>query len=192
MSKTVCVVFHSGYGHTEVQAKAVAEGIDNVEGVESQLISVDLLVDADAPAWDILDNADGIIFGSPTYMGSASADMKRFMDASSSRWFTQKWADKISGGFTNSGSRNGDKQNTLMQFFTLAAQHGMVWISLNLMPGNNSSAGSEDDLNRLGSSIGAMAQSNVDEGPDKGPSASDIATAKSYGARIANCVVRWN
>jgi NAD(P)H dehydrogenase (quinone) len=49
---------------------------------------------------------------------------------------------KLAAGFTNSGSQNGDKQNTLMQFVTFAAQHGMLWVNLGQMPGNNSSGGS--------------------------------------------------
>jgi NAD(P)H dehydrogenase (quinone) len=117
------------------------------------------------PAWDTLDACDAMIFGSPTYMGSASAAFKAFMEATSQRWMEQRWAMKLAAGFTNSGSQNGDKQNTLMQFVTLAAQHGMLWVNLNQMPGNNSTAGSENDMNRLGASLGAMAQSNVDAGP---------------------------
>ena len=68
-----------------------------------------------------------IIMGCPTYMGSPSADMKRFMEASSGRWMEQKWADKLAAGFTNSGSQNGDKQNTLVDIATFRgpARHGL-------------------------------------------------------------------
>ena len=104
------------------------------------------LMDRDGPEVFAPDEADAIIFGCPTYMGSPSADMKRFMEASSGRWMEQKWADKLAAGFTNSGSWNGDKQNTLVSFLTLAAQHGMVWINLNLLPGYNSSKGSAEDV----------------------------------------------
>ena len=34
MSTSVAVVYHSGYGHTEVIAQAVAEGARSVEGVD--------------------------------------------------------------------------------------------------------------------------------------------------------------
>ncbi len=102
-----------------------------------------------------------------------------------------QWADKLAAGFTNSASQNGDKQNTLVSFVTFAAQHGMVWINLNIPPGNNNSGGSVDDINRLGSSLGAMAQSNADEGPDKAPLESDLKTAELLGERVANCAVRW-
>lgn len=190
MSNKVCIVYHSGYGHTKKQAESVAEGVNSVSGVECSLISATDM-DESSKYWDELDQADAIIFGSPTYMGSVSADMKKFMEATSGRWMQMKWADKLAAGFTNSASRNGDKQNTLISFVTLAAQHGMVWINLNQMPGNNSSAGSEEDVNRLGSSLGAMAQSNADQGADVAPPAADLKTAFLLGQRVANCAQRW-
>lgn len=188
----VAIAYHSGYGHTERQAQAVADGVNAVDGVEADLIAVEDLVDAESAAWGKLDQAGAIIFGSPTYMGSASAAFKGFMDATSTRWMEQRWAHKLAAGFTNSGSQNGDKQNTLIQFCTLAAQHGMVWINLNLMPGNNHSGGSKDDLNQLGASLGAMAQSNVDVGADVAPGESDLKTAAALGENVANAVLRWN
>lgn len=186
----ICIVYHSGYGHTQKMANAVAEGAGSVDGIQSRLIKAESLNEESAD-WDELDAADAIIFGSPTYMGNVSAEMKRFMEATSSRWMEMKWADKLAAGFTNSGSWNGDKQNTLVTFATLAAQHGMVWINLNQPPGNNSSQGSADDINRLGSSLGAMAQSNVDEGPDTAPPQTDLQTAKLLGERVASCTLRW-
>lgn len=192
MSISVAVVFHSGYGHTEKQAQAVFEGVQGVSGVAAARLSVADLADENAPGWSTLDGADAIIFGSPTYMGSASADMKRFMEMTSGRWMEGRWNDKLAAGFTNSGSQNGDKQNTLVQFATLAAQHGMVWINLNVPPGNNHSKGSVDDLNRLGGSLGALAQSDVDVGPDEAPSKADLETARRLGARVAECARRWS
>ena len=97
-------------------------------------------------------------------MGSVSAAFKKFMDDSSKAWFGSAWKDKLAAGFTNSGSQSGDKLNSLIQLMVFANQHGMLWVSLGLMPGNNNSKGSVDDLNRLGSFSGAMSQSNVDQG----------------------------
>jgi NAD(P)H dehydrogenase (quinone) len=44
----VCVVYHSGYGHTQKQAEAVAEGVASVDGVSAILIAVDALENAEA------------------------------------------------------------------------------------------------------------------------------------------------
>ncbi|NNL99375.1 MAG: flavodoxin family protein [Gammaproteobacteria bacterium] len=192
MAVKICVVFHSGYGHTAKQAAAVAEGVAGVADSECFSIPVDDLADAEGAAWQHLDEADAMVFGCPTYMGSPSSAMKQFMEATSGRWMEQKWADKLAAGFTNSGSQNGDKQNTLVSLVTFAAQHGMVWVNLNLLPGNNSSAGSVDDANRLGASLGAMAQSNVDQDADVAPPAADLETARRLGARVAESAKRWN
>jgi len=191
MTISACVVYHSGYGHTAKQAEAILKGMEGIDGVEATLVSVDDLSDENSPAWTTLDGADAMVFGCPTYMGSPSAGMKAFMEATSGRWMEQKWADKLAAGFTNSGSQNGDKQNTLVDIATFAAQHGMVWINLNLLPGNNNSGGSVEDLNRLGSSLGAMAQSNVDEGADVAPTKADLGTASKLGERVAECAKRW-
>jgi multimeric flavodoxin WrbA len=191
MSTKICVVFHSGFGHTAKQAAAVARGAAAVDGAECVEIPVAELEDENAPAWGELDAADAIIFGCPTYMGSPSAGLKTFFEASSGRWFEQAWADKLAAGFTNSGSQNGDKQNTLVDIATFAAQHGMVWINLNILPGNNNSGGSPEDLNRLGSSLGAMAQSNIDQDADTVPPQSDLDTAAKLGERVARCAQRW-
>jgi NAD(P)H dehydrogenase (quinone) len=185
MSK-IAVVYHSGYGHTQAVAEAVAKGAESVAGVTVNLISV-----ADAEAREAeFDSADAIIFGSPTYLGGVSAEFARFKDWTSKRWMTRAWQDKLAAGFTVSASWGGDKQNTLNQLLTLAAQHGMVWVGLGLAPGNNHSKGSIDDLNRTGASLGVMAQANADQGVE-GIGASEFRTAQALGKRVAEAARRW-
>jgi multimeric flavodoxin WrbA len=184
---TIAIVYHSGYGHTEVIAKAVARGVESVAGVKLLFLKADEA----QHQLDTLTGCDAIIFGCPTYMGSASAGMKAFMEASSKIWANQGWKDKIAAGFTNSGSQSGDKLNTLVQLMVFAMQHGMIWAGLGLMPGNNNSRGSVNDINRLGGFAGAMSQSNIDEGPDKAPIESDQKTAELLGRRVAEITKRW-
>jgi multimeric flavodoxin WrbA len=185
--RLIVIVYHSGYGHTAKQAEAVARGALSVAGVTAALIKVE---DIDRH-WAELEKADAIVFGSPTYMGSASAPFKAFMDASSKAWAAQGWKDKLAAGFTNSASQSGDKLSTLQQLALFAAQHGMIWIGLGLPPGNNSSVGSVEDLNRLGGFLGAMAQSNADQGPEYGPTPADLRTAEHLGRRVAETTQRW-
>lgn len=179
----VAVVFHSGYGHTAKQADAVARGAAAVIGAH-----VDLLPLVDGNAESVIaavDDADAVIFGAPTYMGAASAAFKQFAEATSKPWGDGlRWKDKVAGGFTNSQNLNGNKENTLLEMFVLAAQHGMHWVALGQYAGWNTSTGSRDDLNRLGSFTGAMAQSNGDAAPDVAPPASDLATAEALGRRV--------
>ena len=184
----ICVIYHSGYGHTKVQADAVAAGARSVPDTEVHQIPVQ---DIEA-RWEQLHAADALIFGTPTYMGTVSAEFKAFMDKTSQFFATQPWKDKLAAAFTNSGSQHGDKLNTLMSLTVFAAQHGMNWINLGLLPGNNSSSGSAEDLNRFGGLLGAMAQSNVDEGPDVAPPKSDRETAFQLGRRVAEAARRWN
>ena len=183
----IAVVYHSTYGHTAAVARSVAEGAARVEGAEVDLVNVAEI----SEKWDLLHGADAIIFGCPTYMGSGSADFKKFMEATSHYWAEQRWQDKLAAGFTNSGSQNGDKLNTLVQLAIFAAQHGMIWVSLGLLPGNNASSASINDLNRLGSFMGAMAQSNIDQGADSVPPANDHETAARLGQRVAELAGRF-
>ncbi|MFH7596676.1 flavodoxin family protein [Streptomyces racemochromogenes] len=176
----VSIAYHSGYGHTAVVAEAVRAGAA-AAGATVHVVKVDAITDAE---WELLDASDAIVFGSPTYMGTASGAFHVFAEATSKRWFGDAWQDKVAAGFTNSASKSGDKLNTLQYFQMLASQHGMSWVNLGLKPGWNSSTGSEYDLNRLGFSSGAAAQSNADEGPEAVHKA-DIATAEHLGRRVA-------
>lgn len=188
MPARVAVVYHSGYGHTQAQARAVLRGAQSVEGVTARLFTVE-----EAPEhWADLDAADAIIFGAPTYFGSPSAEFKKFAEATVTIWADGlRWRDKLAAGFTNSKTMSGDKLNTLLSFVILAAQHGMQWVGLDLYPGWHTSNGSPDELNRLGSWVGAMAQSNSDVGPEQAPSASDLATAEHLGRRVALLAQQW-
>ena len=123
-------------------------------------------------------------------MGGVSAEFARFKDWTSKRWMTRAWQDKLAAGFTVSASWGGDKQNTLNQLLTLAAQHGMVWVGLGLAPGNNHSKGAIDDLNRTGASLGVMAQANADQGVE-GIGESEFRTAQALGKRVAEAARRW-
>jgi multimeric flavodoxin WrbA len=181
MSKIV-IVYHSGYGHT----KRVAEYVS--EGAGGELLAIDAEGNLPDGAWEKLAAADAIIFGTPTYMGGPSWQFKKFADASSKVWFGSGWKDKVFGGFTNSASFSGDKQNTLVYLNTLASQHGGIWVSLGMLP-SNTKAAQRTDLNNIGGSVGAMVQSPSDASVDEIPQG-DLDTAKAYGARVAAIAAR--
>ncbi|WP_332774719.1 flavodoxin family protein [Polaromonas sp.] len=180
----VVVVYHSGYGHTQRMAQSVASGAD------AQLVAIDAEGNLPEGGWDTLAEADAIIFGSPTYMGSMSWQFKKFADASSKVWFAQGWKDKVAAGFTNSAGMNGDKLSTLNAMFALAMQHSMIWVSQGLMPANTKSA-KRDDVNYLVSYSGAIAQSPSDGGA-KDMSAGDLETARLFGKRVAQVAGKFS
>ena len=184
----VTIVYHSGYGHTKKQAEAVHAGALFAD-TSAELIAIDAEGNISEAAWQSLNAADAIIFGSPTYMGSVSWQFKKFADASSKQWGTQAWKDKIVSGFTNSASMNGDKLSTLHYLFTLAMQHGMIWAGTAMLPAN-SKAAQRNDVNFLASFAGAMAQSPSDSSPEEGPLPGDLETAKQFGKRVAEIAGR--
>ncbi|WP_432014281.1 flavodoxin family protein [Streptomyces cucumeris] len=181
MEPRIAVVYHSGFGHTAQQAEAVARGAGTIAHVDP--IPLPDLLDEH---WASLDSADAIIFGTPTYMGGSSAAFRTFVEATSSVWADGlRWKNKIAAGFTNSGCMSGDKLHTLTDIALFAAQHGMIWVGLAEYGGWNTSTGTSEDLNRLGSWLGAMAQSNNDEPPECMATSSDLRTAEALGIRVA-------
>lgn len=181
MNKIV-IVYHSGYGHTQRVAEAVAKG------AAGDLLAIDAEGNLPEGGWEVLAAADAIVFGTPTYMGGPSWQFKKFADASSKAWFGRLWQDKVFGGFTNSASMNGDKGATMIALQTLASQHGGLWVSLGLLPANTKAA-SRADVNNLGGSVGLLVQTPADASADEVPSG-DLETARLYGARIAAVTAR--
>lgn len=173
----VAVVFHSGYGHTQRMAQSVAQGAD------AELVAIDADGNLSQAGWETLAAADAIIMGSPTYMGSVSWQFKKFADASSKPWYVRAWKDKVFAGFTNSATINGDKHSTLHYLFTLAMQHGGIWVGTGMLP-SNSKAAQRNDVNYLGSYSGAMAQSPSDASAGE-MLPGDLETARLFGERVA-------
>jgi len=189
----VAIVYHSGFGHTKLQAEAVHRGAASVPNVTATIYTAEEAI----AKLDALDAADAIIFGSPTYMGSMSAKMKEFVEAAAKKWFTLAWKDKIAGSFTNSSNFSGDKLNTLIGFVINAMQHGMIYVGTGMMAAPNDQQGmttvtgpGPDALNRYSSFVGPMASSfNVK--PPAAPGKGDIETAEAYGKRVAEITVRF-
>ncbi len=182
MSK-VAIVYFSGYGHTQKQAQAVAEGV-RAAGAEVLEYRVDGEGNLPDGTMEAIGEADAIIYGSPTYMGGPPWQFKKFADASSKAWFTQDWKNKIAAGFTNSASVNGDKAGTISYFFTLSQQHGQLWIGTGVMPSNTKAHG-PDDVNWTAGFAGALAISPSDASPEEAPRKGDLETARRLGQRVA-------
>jgi flavodoxin len=119
----MAIAYHSGFGHTAVLAEAVAAGAREA-GACVSVIAVNQMTDAD---WDILDAADGIVFGTATYMGNVSAGFQTFAEQTGRRCLNGSWRDKVAAGFTNSGAKSGDKVNTLVSLaiFAGTAPHAL-------------------------------------------------------------------
>ncbi|NHC04289.1 flavodoxin family protein [Acinetobacter sp. 187] len=179
-SKSLAIVYHSPYGHTAKVAQYIAQGASKLK-MTVHSMSIEQI------DWELLDQADAIVFGSPTYMGSVSGPFKMFMDSSSKRWKNRDWQGKLAAGFTNSGGLSGDKLSVLQQINLFAMQHGMLWTGLPLMTTGHA----DTDLNRLSSSLGLMTQSDnapVEITPPQG----DLDTAIWFGEYIAGLIQKMH
>lgn len=176
--RRIAVVYFSGTGTTAKLAEAICAGaaettdavlcrITGPHIVEGRFCNEEVLRIADA--------ADGIAFGSPTYMGGPAAQFKAFADATGDQWTAQRWANKVACGFTTGSCANGDQGHTLSYFAVLAAQHGMLWCGLDI-PGGCDPHG----RNRLGTQLG-LATHAADGMLDD----ADLVTAHYLGKRLA-------
>lgn len=170
----VAIVYHSEKNRTREIAHEVGQGAASVNGTDVTIMSVS---DVD---WKVLEQCDAIIFGAPTYMGSVSAQFKKFMDESGMIWMRHGWKDKLAAGFVTSYGYSGDKLNVLVQMAIYAAQHGMIWIG----SGDAQQGTTPQDINRLGSFLGVMAQSDSTLDSVEPPSG-DRKTAFNLGIRVA-------
>lgn len=172
----IVVVYHSGYGHTKKIAEAVAAG------ARARLVPVDQEGNVPPGAWDTLAAADAIIFGSPTYMANVSWQFKKFIDESSKAWAAGTWKDKLAAGFTNSGGMNGDKASTISALFTMAQQHGMLWVGTGMMPSNKKDS-RRDDINYVAAFAGLATTTPVDASVEE-MARGDLETAHLFGQRV--------
>lgn len=144
MSLNVSIVFYSLYGHVYEMAKAVKEGAESVEGAEVNLVQVAELMNEDAlkkaGAYDAkkafahieiannshLENADAIIFGTPTRFGMMASQMRNFLDQTGGLWFNGKLINKVGGVFISTGTQHGGQETTIRSFHTTMLHHGMI------------------------------------------------------------------
>ncbi len=181
----VAIIYHTRYNSVEKVAAEIAIGIESIQNATALLIQCS---EASSRIEEI-NSADAIVFGSPTYFGSISSEMKTFLDSTGDIFMNKKWKDKVAAAFTHSSSPSGDKLMTLNQIMVFAMQNGMIWCGLDLLPTEEvisewSNLGTEPiKVNKLGSWMGLMSQSDARKGV--GLSNSDFLTARLFGKRIA-------
>jgi multimeric flavodoxin WrbA len=179
----IVIIYHSGYGHTKIVAQHIQKGASR------ELEQVFLLSTLEAQDnFELLHQADTLVFGSPTYMGTISADFKKFMEATGKFWYAQKWKDKFAAGFTNSSTVNGDKLNTLQQLSLFASQHSMLWISTGILPKFENDKQLEEP-NGLASYLGLMTLSDNSTTEVNLPKG--LETAELFGQRIAQLTKKF-
>lgn len=180
----VALPYYSGAGHTAQLAQAIARGA-TAQGATAAAINVEEMT---TESWATLDSAHAILFGAPTYMGSAAARYGAFLEEAGERWMDLGWKDKMAGGFTVATFPSGDKLSTLQRFSIFAAQMGMIWIG----PAEIGAPvyPEREGANADGAWLGLMATSA--RSPRGAVRSGDLETAARFGARVAGLAKRMS
>ena len=86
----IAIVYHSETGNTQKMAELVREGCEKQPGVEAKCMAIDAVDKA------YVEEAKAVIFGAPTYEGTCSWQMKRYLDTGPSGL-----AGKLAGVFAS-------------------------------------------------------------------------------------------
>lgn len=181
----IAIIYHSAHGHTAHIAQQVCQSAQGLPGIHAELVRAEDL--AHTP--DALLRYDGVILGSPTYLGGVSGPFKTFMDATGRLWKTQQLKNRLAAGFTVSSLPAGDKQSTLLSMFVFAMQHGMVWVGNPILPEQHAGVPYDEAANRLGSWSGLMAQAGHGS-PADAFAPGDVKTARMFGRHFAQTLQR--
>jgi len=112
----VAIIYHSVTGNTKKQAELVADGTRSVEGIEAMAMSID------EPDNTWIEESVAVIFGCPTYEGSCSWQMKKYLD-------TPKvdFSGKLAGFFASQNWPGGGGADFAeMTMIAAALVHGML------------------------------------------------------------------
>ena len=202
MSTKIKVIFHSLYGHVYQLAEAVAEGARSVPGTEVELLQVaETLPDsvlekmgclgakktfAHIPVADprTLAEADGLLFGTGTRYGSASAQMQAFFDATGGLWMKGALVGKPGGAFVSTGTQHGGQETTLVNMHTFFLHQGMVVVGVPY------AAQELTNMNEItgGSPYGAGTLAGADG--SRQPTANELAIARYQGKHTAQVAAK--
>jgi NAD(P)H dehydrogenase (quinone) len=202
MSTKIKVIFHSLYGHVYQLAEALAEGARSVPGTEVDLLQVaETLPDeviakmgateakkafAHIPVAKPADltDADGLLFGSGTRFGSASAQLQAFFDSTGGLWAKGALIGKPAGVFVSTGTQHGGQETTLVSMHTFLLHHGMVVVGV---PYAAPELSAMNDVTG-GSPYGAGVLAGADG--SRQPSANELAIARFQGKHLAQIATK--
>jgi len=114
----VLVLYYSKGGNTRRLAEAIADGARGVDGTTVVLKNTDEVSKEDFLA------ADGLIAGSPVYIGSMAAPLKAVFDEFVG--VRKKMENKIGAAFATSGDPTGGKETTMLAIIQAFLIYGMV------------------------------------------------------------------
>jgi NAD(P)H dehydrogenase (quinone) len=114
----VLVLYYSKDGNTRKMAEHVAEGAREIPGVEVRIKAVEEASREDV-YW-----CDGVAVGSPTYLGTVAAEMKKFWEDLLPDW--QKLDGRIGCAFSSQGGWGGGAELTCQALLTILINFGFL------------------------------------------------------------------
>jgi len=114
----VLVLYYSKDGNTKKMAEFVAEGVKQIPGIKCRIKSV-----KEANREDIF-WCNGIALGSPTYLGTVSAEMKKFWEDLLPDW--QSLDGRIGCAFSSEGGWGGGAELTCQALMTIMMNYGFL------------------------------------------------------------------
>jgi NAD(P)H dehydrogenase (quinone) len=194
----VLVVYYTMNGHTHRLAEAVAEGVRQVKGGEVMLRRVpETLTLADLKSRgaseeacrayagvlictpEELEEADAVVFGTPSYLGNMSGQMRTFLDSLGDLWKKNALVGKVGSVFVSSGSQHGGQEAAILSFHPTLLHLGMVIVGL---PYSFESQRRIDEV-AGGSPYGAS--TIVGRAGERMPSETELAGARFQGKHVA-------
>ncbi len=139
----VLILYYSSYGHIEIMANAVAEGVREA-GAHATIKRVAEIVpeavakashfklDQAAPIATVeeLPDYDAIIIGTGTRFGNMTAQMKNFLDQTGPLWMKGALVGKVGSVFTSTATQHGGQESTILSTHTVLLHQGMVIVGL--------------------------------------------------------------
>ena len=197
MAVKVQVVFYSMYGHIYRMAEAVAAGAREVPGAEVTLFQVPELVPEEALAKsgalaarkafaqvpvirpEQLAEADAILFGTPTRFGNMCAQMRNFLDRTTSLWLSGALVGKVGSAFASTATQHGGQETTLTSFHSTLFHQGMIVVGVPYA--------AAELMNMAEITGGTPYGATTLAGPDgsRQPTANELAIARFQGRHVA-------
>lgn len=139
----VLIVYYSRYGATTQMAQLIARGVESASGISAKLRTVPPVSptsEATAPAIPEegapyatiteLENASGLVLGSPTRFGNMAAPLKYFLDSTSTLWLSGKLIGIPAAVFTSTASLHGGQESTLLSMMLPLLHHGALIVGV--------------------------------------------------------------
>lgn len=138
----VLVLYYSRYGATAQLARHIATGVEKsgatarvrtVPPVTTNLGETAQAVPEQGPPYATtrdLEEADGLILGSPTRFGNMAAPMKYFLDGTSGLWASGGLVDRPFAVFTSTATMHGGQETTLLSMALPLIHQGMLWVGV--------------------------------------------------------------